>query len=124
MVIKSSATLDVRGQRHENVRGKWEDVVTRGLIPSPPRGPPPQAGGFGGRKSPREWRKGDSIVRLSPQGRDYGGTGVEGRMGEGILRPPSPHWPRPQVSPGVPREDGVRQNPFGPPTPRIKFLGR
>lgn len=89
MVIKSSATLDVRGQRHENVRGKWEDVVSRGLIPSPSREPPPQAGGFGGRKSPREWRKGDSIVRLSPQGRDYGGAGGRGEWGRVYSGPPA-----------------------------------
>lgn len=58
MVLKSSATPAVRGQRRENVRGKWEDVGTRGLIPSPPRGASPSSWGLWGQEVPERVEEG------------------------------------------------------------------
>lgn len=105
----------MRGQGYGG-RGKWEDVGTRGLSPSGLQGPPPSSWGLWGRKSLRERRKGDSIVRLRPQGRDYGGSG-EGRMGG-----PSP-VPQPALAPpsGEPRTlEGPKTKSLGPPPPVLK----
>lgn len=61
-----------------------------------------------------------------PKGEIMGGQG-EGRVGEGLLWPPQPTLAPPS---GEPRssEGGLGKTkslgPLGPPTPKIKFLGR
>lgn len=53
-----------------------------GVNPQLSPGASPSSRGLRGRKSLREWRKGDSIVRLRPLGRDYGGVMGRREWGE------------------------------------------
>lgn len=74
-------------------------------------GPSPLKLGASGTGSPRESGGRETVLSGSgPKGEIMGGQG-EGRVEEGLLRSPSPHGLRPQVSPGVLGEAQVRQNP-------------
>lgn len=111
MVLKRNVTLMSEGRGMENV-GEVRGCGQHGVNPQLSPEASPSSRGLWGRKSPREWRKGDSIVRLRPLGRDYGGSSP---VLQPALAPPS----------GEPRsfEGGWGKTKIpgslGPPTPGL-----
>ena len=70
-----------REECHLDVRGQDWRMCTWEVKPKLSPGDSSSSQGLWGRKSQPKWRKGDSIVKMWPQGRDYGGVGVAGRLG-------------------------------------------
>lgn len=117
MVIKSSATLDVRGQRHENERGKRENVVTRGLTPVLLGGLPLKLGALGA-GSPRESGGREIVLSGSvPGGEIMGGAGG-GENGGGYTPAPQPTMAPPSGKPRSSEGGRGKTKPLWAPHPQ------